>query len=139
MTPDSPHLRVYRRLLRLYPRSFRSEYDTELTRVFTELLSDLGPRRAWVRVLLDLVRTVPRYRMEDIMKTPRSNRAILGASLAVIASIAGLIWAAGELSGGLSEALRHWWSTLPVLALAASLVALVVFLRRPGSSPRRDH
>jgi hypothetical protein len=138
MTPDSPHLRVYRRLLRLYPRSFRSEYHTELNLVFTELLTEIGPRRAWVRVLLDLFRTVPRYRMEDIMKTPRSNRAILGASLAVLVSIVGLVWAAGELSGGLTEALRHWWSTLPVLALAASLVALFVFLRRPASSPRRD-
>jgi hypothetical protein len=71
------------------------------------------------------------------MKTPRSIAAVLAASAAAIVSSVWMFWAAGELSGGLSEALQHWWSTLPVVALIGSIVALVVFVRRPSAQRNR--
>ena len=129
-------MRVYRNLLLLYPRAFRIEYREDLIRVFTELLVETGPFRTWRRVLVDLAKTVPPQRLETIMKSPRSRTALLLASAAAIGSVVWLGWAAGELSDGLSEALRHWWSTLPVIALIGSVVALFVLLRRP--SAQRD-
>ena len=134
MTPSRVHERLYRNLLLLYPRAFRDEYRDDLLRVFTELLAETGPFRTWRRVLVDLVTTVPRQRLEDLMKTPRSIAAVLVASAAAIASTVWMVWAVGELSEGVSEVLRHWWSTLPLVALVGSFVALVVFVRRP--SPR---
>lgn len=34
--------RIYRRLLRIYPRSFRAEYEEEMTRLFLDQLDDAG-------------------------------------------------------------------------------------------------
>ena len=137
MTRASFHVRVYRGLLVLYPRAFRSEYRDDLIGVFAELLLETGPLRTWRRVLVDLATTVPRQRLESIMKQPRSKTALFVASAAAIGSIAWMIWTVGELSEGLSESLRHWWSTLPVIALVASIVALVVLLRRPSAQRNR--
>jgi hypothetical protein len=61
-------VRVYRNLLLLYPRAFRDRYGDDLVQTLTGLSGELGPRRAWRRVTLDLVVTVPRYRMETLMK-----------------------------------------------------------------------
>lgn len=64
-------LRLYRSLLLLYPRDFRDRYADDLVQTLTDLSGELGPRRAWRRVTLDLVVTVPRYRMEMLMKEER--------------------------------------------------------------------
>ncbi|HUF27843.1 MAG TPA: ADOP family duplicated permease [Gemmatimonadaceae bacterium] len=58
------HDRVFRLLLRLYPRSFREEYGDEMTRYFLERLTRAREQRKrqavislWARTALDLVRT----------------------------------------------------------------------------------
>lgn len=60
-------VRVYRRLLWLYPRDFRDRYADDLVQTLADLSGELGPWRAWRRVSLDLVVTVPRYRLETLM------------------------------------------------------------------------
>jgi len=60
--------RVYRGLLYLYPRQFREHYRDDLEQAITDLSAELGRRRAWSRVALDLAVTVPRYRIEALMK-----------------------------------------------------------------------
>jgi hypothetical protein len=60
--------RVYRGLLYLYPRQFREHYRDDLEQAFTDLSAELGQRRALSRVALDLAVTVPRYRIEALMK-----------------------------------------------------------------------
>jgi hypothetical protein len=60
--------RVYRGLLYLYPREFREHYRDDLEQAITDLSAELGRRRALSRVALDLVVTVPRYRIEALMK-----------------------------------------------------------------------
>lgn len=87
--------RVYRSLLVLYPRDFRDRYSDDLMQTLTDLSAELGPRRAWRRVTLDLVVTVPRYRMETLMNEERSSTvltvAIIGmASAGIISPFIGL-------------------------------------------------
>jgi hypothetical protein len=81
-------VRVYRRLLLLYPRDFRDRYTDDLVQAHTDLLAELGPRRAWRRVALDLVVTVPRYRLETLMNDARTS-TILTAAIMVMA-VAGI-------------------------------------------------
>jgi hypothetical protein len=66
-------IRAYRSLLVLYPRDFRDRYSDDLVQTLTDLSAELGPGRTWRRVMLDLVVTVPRYRMETLMKEEHSS------------------------------------------------------------------
>lgn len=73
-------IRAYRSLLVLYPRDFRDRYSDDLVQTLTDLSAELGPRRAWRRVTLDLVVTVPRYRMETLMKKEHSSTVLTVAT-----------------------------------------------------------
>lgn len=84
--PDG--VRVYRSLLMLYPRDFRDRYTDDLVQTFTDLSGELGARRAWRRVTLDLVVTVPRYRLETLMSDERSS-TVLTLAITVMA-VAGI-------------------------------------------------
>ena len=77
--------RVYKNLLRLYPRDFRDHYGDDLLQIHTDLSDELGPRRAWRRATLDLIVTVPRYRMETLMK--RHTSTVLTAAIVVMACV----------------------------------------------------
>lgn len=66
-------VRVYRSLLVLYPRHFRDRNADDLVQTLTDLSGELGPRRAFRRVTLDLVVTVPRYRLETVMNDERTS------------------------------------------------------------------
>ena len=81
-------VRVYRRLLLLYPRDFRDRYTDDLVQTLTDLSGELGPRRAWRRVTLDLVVTVPRYRLETVMNDERSSTLLTMAI--VVMAVAGI-------------------------------------------------
>jgi hypothetical protein len=81
-------IRVYRTLLLLYPRDFRDRYTDDLVQTLTDLSGELGPRRAWRRVTLDLVVTVPRYRLETFMNGERSSTVLTTAI--VVMAVAGI-------------------------------------------------
>jgi hypothetical protein len=81
-------VRVYRSLLMLYPRDFRDRYADDLVQTFRDLSGELGARRAWRRVTLDLVVTVPRYRLETLMNDNRSS-TVLALAITVMA-VAGI-------------------------------------------------
>ena len=81
-------VRVYRSLLLLYPRDFRDRYTDDLVQTLTDLSGELGPRRAWRRVALDLVVTVPRYRLDTLMNDQRSS-TLLTVAIMVMA-VAGI-------------------------------------------------
>lgn len=82
-------IRAYRSLLVLYPRDFRDRYSDDLVQTLTDLSAELGPRRAWRRVTLDLVVTVPRYRMETLMKEEHSSTVLTVATVGM--ACAGII------------------------------------------------
>lgn len=68
--------RAYRGLLVLYPRAFRDRYADDLVQALGDLSEELGPRKAWRRVTLDLLVTVPRYRMETLMNEAHRSAAL---------------------------------------------------------------
>lgn len=82
---EAKAVEVYRTLLMLYPRDFRDRYTDNLVQTFTDLSGELGARRAWRRVTLDLVVTVPRYRLETLMEEERSS-TILTVAITVMAA-----------------------------------------------------
>lgn len=77
---------TYRLLLALYPRDFRDRYADDLVQALADLSGDLGARRAWQRVALDVAVTVPRYRMEALMNE-RHQPAVLTAGVVVLAAL----------------------------------------------------
>ena len=101
--------RVYKNLLRLYPRNFRDHYGDDLLQIHTDLSAELGPRRAWRRVTLDLIVTVPRYRMATLMKEQPTS-TVLTAAIVVMACIGIISPFAGLYPGAL---------LLPLAALVA--------------------
>jgi hypothetical protein len=75
---------VYRSLVRLYPRNFRLEYADDLVQHFADLVADRGLRAAWTRTGVDLIVTVPRYRLERIM-TEQHSATTINVGIALLA------------------------------------------------------
>jgi hypothetical protein len=83
------HAGVYRALVRLYPKDFRRHYGDDLVQHFVDLLGRDGASRTWPRITLDLVITVPRYRLETVMSQRQSTAALYATLVAL--TVAGLI------------------------------------------------
>lgn len=88
---------TYRLLILLYPPTFRREYGNDMVLLYDALAADRGSLAAVRRTSIDLIVTVPRYRLEAVMTEPRATR-ILTASIAgllllgIASPIAGLGW-----------------------------------------------
>ena len=80
-------MRVYRALLVLYPRGFRREYGGPMAQAFGDLRRDRG-RRAWLRAVPDLIRSVPPLRIEAVMSTAKSAPLVVSLALAVLGGVA---------------------------------------------------
>jgi hypothetical protein len=80
---------VYRSLLRLYPRDFRTDYGEDLVQHFGDLVTNRGVRVAWGRTGVDLLVTVPRYQLEAIM-TERTS-ATVGVIVLTLLAAAGVM------------------------------------------------
>jgi lysylphosphatidylglycerol synthetase-like protein (DUF2156 family) len=123
--------RIYESLLWLYPRDFRREYRSDLLQNFNDLLVDHGIRSAWARTSIDLIVTVPRYRLESIMSEQKSAITI-NIALAVLVAGAMLAMATG------------FYPITPVLLIAAIVLAFVQrgalarAIRTPGTNRRRN-
>ena len=146
---------VYRALVRLYPRQFRDHYGADLVLHFEDLVHRDGVSRAWCRTTVDLLVTVPRYRLETIMNPPRSTTGIvllvpvlalaglLGyfagfapALLLVVISIGVAVAERGRLASSLrastSSRRRHLLSTSGLLILASLATLYVGFADLDG-------
>ena len=120
---------VYRRLLRLYPPSFRRRYGADLVQHYSDLVADRGVRAAWARTAVDMIVTVPRYRLESVMNEQHSATTVSAA--------VGVLAGAGVLS-----LLVGLYPGLALLAVAVVLAAgrrgqLAQALRTPDSNRRR--
>lgn len=80
--------RAHHVAIALYPATFRHEYGADMEQIFAELVADRGTATAWRRTTVDLLVTVPRYRLELIMNPDRTTTAVLyvGALLAIPAA-----------------------------------------------------
>jgi hypothetical protein len=153
MTARNAHLAVYQRMTRLYPSSFRHNYDADLVALFAKQIEDELPARVWARTLRDLVISVPTQRLETHMNRPSSHlltalsgvgaatAALLAFTLGtgpampvflVVAFIGGAIavwsWQAGQPVRADKVAGKSWWKVLlagPALA-ALTFVAMAI-------------
>ncbi|HEY5699822.1 MAG TPA: hypothetical protein VIT01_20130 [Acidimicrobiales bacterium] len=74
---------VYRGLLVLYPRSFREEFADDLVQLHADLVADRGPTAARGLTALDLIVTVPRYRLEHLMSETKATTTLYVAIAAL--------------------------------------------------------
>jgi predicted permease len=83
--------RLYRWLLRLYPRDFRDEYGDEMSLLFRDRATD-GPARLWLQVLGDLAFHAPREHWivmkQDLRYAVRTLLSAPTFALTVIATLA---------------------------------------------------
>ena len=94
------HADIYRALVRLYPKEFRRHYGDDLVQTFVDLLGRNGASRTWPRVTLDLVITVPRYRLETVM-SQRQSTATLYLAIAALTGAGILSMLAGFYAGAI--------------------------------------
>ena len=80
---------AYRRLLVLYPRSLREDYEEEMVLAYTDLRRRDG-RRVWARLLIDLAVSVPRTRLESVMSTIPSARTVVTVEIAAALALSAL-------------------------------------------------
>lgn len=144
------HRALYRALLLLYPRRFRQGYAGPMAQLFADCVRDQGSR-VWLRTLPDLVRTVPKQRIEAVMARVASGArpvvlvfvvlaaavavigfmgrgAILFGGLALVGALATQRGVFASLRSGERAPLRHalvqaWWA--PVAGLLG--LAMVLF------------
>jgi hypothetical protein len=84
--------RVYRACINLYPSTFRRHYREDLVQHFDDLIVDRGLRGACLRTGLDLLITVPNYRLERIMSPQCSaTTVVVIVSLVAAAGVVGLL------------------------------------------------
>lgn len=121
---------MYRVLVRLYPRDFRSAYGDDLHRAFADLVDRDGAAAAWRRTAVDLAVTVPRYRLETFMSSRRSTTALV-AVIAALTLGAAAVYAAGY---GITAAVPL---VLAVGIAAAERTQLARSLRPENSAHRR--
>jgi putative ABC transport system permease protein len=63
--------RVYRRLLRLYPRDFSDDYADEMTRLYRDRMRGEGAMSVWLALVADLARTAPREQVSTLVQDVR--------------------------------------------------------------------
>lgn len=152
---------AYRRLLVLYPPSFRREYGEPMAQLFGDRVRDHGRARAWAGVLPDLIRTIPKERIEAAMTHLSTSARIMivtllfaasavtlvvfGGGLAIPAAVVLVVVAAtqrrhlrGLLQGGerapfLRSLVQTWWAPVAV-ALAAFEILFALEVIRHGSN-----
>lgn len=84
--------RIYRQLLRLYPRDFSDEYADEMARLYRDRVRDEGAASVWLALVADLARTAPREQIstlgQDVRHAWRTWRRTPGLALAAIVTLA---------------------------------------------------
>jgi hypothetical protein len=119
---------LYRALTCLYPKAFRLHYGDDLVMHFADLVERDGAAAAWRRTTLDLLITVPRYRLESVMNTRRTTTTLLAIVAALTTAAVGA-FAAGFAPLGL----------IALLLAAALAIAERSRLARSMRPAGRDH
>jgi len=100
--------RVYRRLLRLYPRDFSDDYADEMTRLYRDRVRGDGPASVCFALLADVARTVPREQIstlgQDVRHAWRTWRRTPVLALAGVSAVAMTLVGTRML---LTHSLRH--------------------------------
>jgi hypothetical protein len=65
--------RVYRRLLRLYPREFADEYGNEMAALYRDRAREEATLSLWLELLVDIARTAPMEQLTMLRATQASR------------------------------------------------------------------
>lgn len=120
--------RVYRSLTLLYPKDFRDRYRDDLIQHHGDLFSDRGAAAAWARTGLDLLITIPRYRLESTMDNDHANTVLYLMILAF-----GIVGAATFIAGISVGAVLL---ALALIVAIAQRSPIARSLRNPGPRQR---
>lgn len=152
-------VRIYRGLLRVYPRPFRDEYRDDMALVFANQLQDEPASRVWARGVVDLAITIPARHLEAHMNRPPNPAvplvfaalsvtgivfAILGGSnlgmtatglaVAVAAGVLAVAsWRTTRAVTAAGSASAHWWQVL--LGGVGVLTTTIIVLNITGEVP----
>ena len=94
MSREGTFVRVYSRLLHLYPRSFRDGYGVDMVQLVRDQCRDEPSWRVCGRAAIDLAITIPTQQLEAHMNRPPNNLVplvytALAAGGALVAIVAG--------------------------------------------------
>ncbi len=141
-------MRLYRLLLRCYPRSFRDEYGDDMVALLRHQLRDESVARVAARTAVDLAITIPARHLEVHMNRTSTTALVItfvavAAALTVIGGPIGLVAALGLLALAVvtwrrdrpvvAAADGRWWKLL--LAGAGLLAAVIVATSLTGELP----
>jgi predicted permease len=79
--------RLYRRLLRLYPREFRDEYGQEMARLYRDRAHAEGAIPLWLELLTDVARTAPAEWCSMLIQDLRHAARLLWRTPVLTASV----------------------------------------------------
>lgn len=82
------HVKVYRALTALYPRSFRHDYREDLAVLFSHQITEEPAVRVWLRTLRDFAVTVPARHLEARMHRPPTAPLVIICAVMTAASLA---------------------------------------------------
>ena len=126
------HADFYRSLVQFYPKAFRGDFGDDLVQSFSDLLARDGPSRTWRRTAVDLVVTVPRYRLETLMNPRNTNTALY------IATTVAWVAAAISIFTGVFPAVG-FVLLLAAVGLAVASASRLARSTRPVNPQRRRH
>ena len=154
--------RVYRALVRLYPRSFRDEYGTDMGQLFEDQCRDESTFRVWLRCMADLAVTVParhfearvHHRMNDgavailfvAVSVCAAALAVLGprnlgvryvsTAIAVSAALLAVVaWRAARSPSPVLPMMSRWWQLLVAGGATLAILIAVTTATGPVSDP----
>ena len=141
-------MRIYRALLRLYPRAFRLAYADDMVVLLEEQLRDEPAARVVARTVLDLLVTIPTRHLEVHMtRSTTTPLVVILAAIAValavfggpigvaggvaLVALAAIVWRRGRPVVAVRDS--RWWKLL--LSGAGLLATLVVVTTITGELP----
>ncbi|MGZ8563202.1 MAG: hypothetical protein ACXWWU_06250 [Candidatus Limnocylindria bacterium] len=139
----SPHERIYRRLLRVYPASFRARYAEPMAQLFADQLRDArnagvaaGPLRLWMRSVGDLFTSALSQHLERDRTVAHSAATVPSFSARAL-GIAGVLAGLVLIVPFLITLDTAWYPARVVLFNALVIaVALGLYRRQAATSPR---
>src|SRR5690349_1448807 len=138
---------LYRFLLLAYPREFRLDYGSEMTQVFCDCYRDSNSHglvtvlEFWPRVILDVIRTAPLERWENLGKGETMNN-LKSNVLGLLACLAIIIVAFLLLGYGRSHDIRsilmigHALDAIVTAGVVGNLIVFVLMMATRHSTFR---
>jgi hypothetical protein len=142
MTAPASHERVYRALLRLYPKPFRTRFGDELVQLTGDLLRDAregrgrgGVAETWLRLLLDIALTAPAEHLEQRRLAHSLSRPASGVTKAL--GLLGIVGGAFLLAGIIPN-LPWFWVIFNLRLVPFEAGAIAVILAVHAVQARRS-